>query len=156
MFAFFLAISIIDHVYVDLVLGMWGTVTCLELFTQKMCQWQFQNCQTRTAQNQNHERKEAPFILWCINCIITWLTNSRKCNSWLILLIISPFLAKLAMARAPDSCSWVLELCSQDRTSWYTRPEPSAKHFCMDSSETHTHSLSVCYINILWLELRRC
>lgn len=53
---------------------------------------------------------------------------------------VSPFLAKLAMASAPDSCSCRLELCSQDSTSWYTRPEPSAKHFCMDSSETRPTS----------------
>lgn len=48
--------------------------------------------------------------------------------------ISSPFLAKLAMARAPDNCSSVFDDCSQERTSWYTIPFPSPKHFCIDSS----------------------
>lgn len=45
-----------------------------------------------------------------------------------------PLRAKLAMARAPASCSWWLWDGIQDRTLWKTLPFPPSNSFCMDSS----------------------
>lgn len=46
-----------------------------------------------------------------------------------------PLRAKLAMAKAPASCSWWLWDGIQERTLWKTLPLPPSNSFCMDSSE---------------------
>lgn len=52
-----------------------------------------------------------------------------------------PFRAKLAMARAPASCSWWLFDGIQDRTLWKTLPFPPSNSFCMDSSAQRSKPL---------------